>query len=73
MKIEYKNVKSDRWYGKKLYYVIVSNERVEVEECKKCFGSGNIITPETEELDEMDWDFKECPKCDGQFYVKKES
>ena len=72
MKIEYKNVKSATWYGKKIEFVLDDkHERVFVQECEKCFGNGNIIKPELEHLDEMEWDFEECPECEGEMYVEK--
>ena len=67
------NVKSDTWYGKKYYYVLDKNEeRVEVEKCGKCFEIGEVVTEDTEKLDDMEWQWEECDKCNGEGHHIKE-
>ena len=71
MKLRYKDVKHSSWYGKPISFVLEQEERVPVKECDNCFGNGNVVTQQTEFKDEMEWEFMECPKCDGEHYIKK--
>ena len=64
-----KDLHIDWWRGKKIQFfweeIEGTEKRVEVEDCDRCYGGGSIITRATEKLDELDWDFEDCPKCDG--------
>jgi len=71
MRIKCRDVKHSTWYGKPYSFITKQDEQIEVKECDNCYGNGNVIRQDTEFKDEMEWEFIDCPKCDGEFYIEK--
>ena len=77
MKIKYSDVKHSTWYGKNISYIHKHNpekeeqEQILVQECDYCYGFGNVVTKETELKSDLEWEYIDCPKCDGEIYIEK--
>ena len=69
--VKYKDVKSENFRNKTRHYTYKDDKKVLVVDCDVCFGGGSIIKPELKHLDELEWDFEDCPKCDGEMYIEK--